>query len=71
MPDTNTKKSSISRSRASKCYRILREYFEDEPEANLVETLTDAMHWCDQIGTDFGQLLEQAYDQYQTESPKE
>lgn len=67
MPETNTKNSTTCQLRAAKCFRLLQEYFQDAPEANLVEFLTDAMHWCDQIGNDFGQLLEDAYEQFQVD----
>ena len=49
------------RSRRSKvCYSILKEYAADEPETNLADLLADAMHWCDQTGNSFDELLERA-----------
>jgi hypothetical protein len=50
--------------RAHRATSTIAEYGDDVDESNLIDLLTDAMHWCDLIGQDFHCLLAQACRHY-------
>ena len=51
-------------SRAKRCAEAVARYGDDMPEANLIDLLADAMHWCDHTGSDFHIALAQACRHY-------
>jgi hypothetical protein len=53
-------RSDCNTKRAARCSKVLDEYAEDMAECNLVDLLTDAMHWCRATGTPFQQAIELA-----------
>jgi hypothetical protein len=54
--------------RALTCDQALELYGdEDLPSVNLIDLLTDAMHWCDLNGESFEKLRRQAYQHYLAE----
>ena len=55
------------RERSFHCERPLETYEDDDLAANLIDLLTDAMHWCDQAGRDFHIALAQACRHYVNE----
>jgi hypothetical protein len=59
---------TIRQRRSMICYRNLKRYSTDEPETNLVDLLADAMHWCDQVGNDFDDILERARNHHWAET---
>ena len=50
--------------RASRCLAAVARYGDDEPEDNLIDLLTDAMHLCDREGFDFTIVLARAFRLY-------
>jgi len=50
--------------RAQRCQTALAVYADDAIESNLIDFLTDAMHWCDRYGADFHIALAQACRHY-------
>jgi len=57
--------------RAAKCQKALKRYRTDLIESNLIDFLTDAMHWCDLNGEDFHFAFAQACRHYVNESNNE
>ena len=57
--------------RATRCDRAIVKYGDDLPESNLIDLLTDAMHWCDANGGDFHIALAQACRHYLNELNEE
>lgn len=55
--------------RLAKCARALAAYGDDLPEANLIDFLSDAMHWCDTNGHEFQRLVERARQHFAEETP--
>ena len=53
-----------NRSRAERAATAISQYGNDSPDSNLIDLLTDAMHWCDQSGIDFHIALCQAARHY-------
>lgn len=54
--------------RVERCDEVLREYGDDLREANLIDFLTDAMHWCQAKGEDFDKKLELARSHFGAEA---
>jgi hypothetical protein len=50
--------------RADRCQKAITAYSDDDDHSNLVDFLTDAMHWCDANGADFHIALAQACRHY-------
>jgi hypothetical protein len=50
--------------RADNAWQSIAHYGDDLPESNLIDFLTDAMHWCDANGRDFHIALAQACRHY-------
>jgi hypothetical protein len=50
--------------RAKRFAEAVARYGDDMPEANLIDLLADAMHWCDHTGSDFHIALAQACRHY-------
>lgn len=50
--------------RADNAWQSIARYGDDVPESNLIDFLTDAMHWCDFTGHDFHHALAQASRHY-------
>ena len=42
---------------AQRCKSAIEDYSDDDPFTNLVDLMTDAMHWCDATGQDFHYAL--------------
>jgi len=55
---------SMNRQRAARCERALETYEDDDLPTNLIDILTDAMHWCDQRGENFHYVLATACKHY-------
>jgi hypothetical protein len=53
--------------RLERCQQALRVYSGDDIEANLVDFLADAMHWCDKNGRTFNDLLRTADEHFTLE----
>jgi hypothetical protein len=58
---------STIRDRSLRCERALKKSYNDDLVTNLIDFLTDAMHWCRCNGTDFQQTLDIAERHYQSE----
>jgi hypothetical protein len=56
-----------NRERSLHCERALETYEDDDLATNLIDLLTDAMHWCDHTGQDFHIALAQACRHYVNE----
>jgi hypothetical protein len=56
-----------ARARALRCHAVIRDYGDDLLDSNLIDLLTDAMHWCKAYGYSFEQSLLQARRHYETE----
>jgi hypothetical protein len=54
--------------RAARCAKVLDEYADDMAECNLVDLLTDAMHWCRATGTPFKEALKLARRHFTVET---
>ncbi len=50
--------------RADRCQKAITAYSDDDDHSNLVDFLTDAMHWADANGEDFHLALAQACRHY-------
>ena len=50
--------------RADNAWQAIARYGDDVPESNLIDFLTDAMHWTDRTGQDFHYALAQACRHY-------
>jgi hypothetical protein len=50
--------------RAERADKAITKYGTDELQTNLVDLLTDAMHWCDHNGEDFHIAIAQACRHY-------
>lgn len=50
--------------RAKRCNKALSAYSTDDTSTNLIDLLTDSMHWCDFTGQDFHIALAQACRHY-------
>jgi len=50
--------------RADRADKAIAKYGDDLSESNLIDLLTDAMHWCDGNGGDFQIALAQACRHY-------
>ena len=59
---------SVIRERALRCERALKSQYDDDLVTNLIDLLTDAMHWCTCNGTDFQQVFDIAERHYQFET---
>lgn len=57
--------------RAARCESAIANYGKDLPESNLIDFLTDAMHWCQSNGLSFDGKLELARDHFSAESSGE
>jgi hypothetical protein len=55
---------SDNETRASRFDKVVAIYGDDALDSNLIDLLTDAMHWCDQTGRDFHIALAQACRHY-------
>jgi hypothetical protein len=53
-----------NRQRADRADPIIRRYGDDLAESNLIDLLTDSMHWCDRNREDFHYVLSQACRHY-------
>ena len=53
--------------RAIRCDAAITKYGDDLPESNLIDLLTDAMHWCPLNDQDFHTLLHMAMRHYVAE----
>ncbi len=66
--DAETQKPTMptmsNENRAAKCDKAIASYGDDLLESNLIDFLTDAMHWCDHNGEDFHIALAQACRHY-------
>lgn len=56
--------SQSNQTRANRCDETLSGYSADDTFTNLIDLLTDAMHWCDFTGQDFHVALAQACRHY-------
>jgi hypothetical protein len=54
--------------RASRADEAISRYGDDVSESNVIDLLTDAMHWCDQYGEDSARMLAHAFQHYLSES---
>lgn len=54
--------------RAQRAARSISRYGDDIDEANLIDFLADAMHWCRQYGRDFDYCLRLAREHFDAES---
>lgn len=55
--------------RVSRCERALSTYTDDtDSDANLVDFLTDAMHWCEEHDREFDNMLRIAKDHFTVEA---
>jgi hypothetical protein len=59
---------STIRDRSLRCERTLKSHYDDDLVTNLIDLLTDAMHWCKCNGTDFQQVFDIAERHYQSET---
>lgn len=50
--------------RAVRADKVITAYGDDLRESNLIDLLTDAMHWCDDKHEDFHYILAQACRHY-------
>ncbi len=50
--------------RADRCQKAITAYSDDDDHSNLVDFLTDSMHWADANGEDFHLSLAQACRHY-------
>jgi hypothetical protein len=55
---------SNNETRASRFDKVVAIYGDDASDTNLIDLLTDAMHWCDHTGSDFHIALAQACRHY-------
>jgi hypothetical protein len=53
--------------RSLRCEQALKRSYRDDPVTNLIDLLTDAMHWCRCNGADFQQALDIAERHHQSE----
>jgi hypothetical protein len=53
---------------AQRAAQSINRYGDDMAEANLIDLLADAMHWCKQYGHDFEYCLRLAREHFDTES---
>ena len=53
--------------RARRCQKALTRYDKGSLDENLIDLLTDAMHWCDTTTFDFHHILAQACRHYVNE----
>jgi hypothetical protein len=54
--------------RALRAGKALKEYGDDLDESNLIDFLTDAMHWCDDSDEDFERCLRLARENHWAET---
>jgi hypothetical protein len=59
---------STIRARSLRCEQALKSQYDDDLVTNLIDLLTDAMHWCKCNGTDFQQAFDIAERHYQSET---
>jgi hypothetical protein len=59
---------STLRARSRRCEQALKSQYADDLVTNLIDFLTDAMHWCKCNGTDFQQVFDIAERHYQSET---
>ena len=57
----------INTQRARRCAHALTTYCDDDLRTNLVDFLTDAMHWCDQNDEDFDAAVNMARMHFEAE----
>jgi hypothetical protein len=55
---------SDNEKRASRFDEVVAGYGDDSPDENLIDMLTDAMHWADETGRDFHIAFAQACRHY-------
>ena len=55
---------SNNKTRASRFDKVVAIYGDDASDTNLIDLLTDAMHWCDHTAGDFHIALAQACRHY-------
>jgi hypothetical protein len=53
-----------NQNRSNRFEEVVIVYGDDESDANLIDLLADAMHWCDHTGRDFHIALAQACRHY-------
>jgi hypothetical protein len=58
---------STIRERSLRCELALKRSYDDDLVTDLIDFLTDAMHWCRCNGTDFEQVFDIAERHYQSE----
>jgi len=58
---------TTNQQRAKQADKAIAKYGDDVRESNLIDFLTDAMHWCDANGADFHIALAQACRHYVNE----
>ena len=56
--------TASNQQRADRCQQSITAYSDDDDHSNLVDLLTDAMHWCDANGEDFHIALAMACRHY-------
>ncbi|MBX9787800.1 MAG: hypothetical protein K2Y37_02700 [Pirellulales bacterium] len=54
--------------RAKRAAKSISRYVDDIDEANLIDLLADAMHWCNLNAEDFDRCLRMARDHFDAES---
>jgi hypothetical protein len=59
---------STIRERALRCEQALEKSYDDDLVTNLIDFLTDAMHWSRCNGTDFQQAFDIAARHFQSET---
>jgi hypothetical protein len=59
--------SNTNQMRTKRCDEALARYGNGSPDENLIDFLTDAMHWCDTTPIDFHHVLAQACRHYVNE----
>lgn len=57
--------------RVARCETAIAGYGDDLPESNLIDFLSDAMHWCQASGLDFDAKLDMARGHFSAETSGE
>jgi hypothetical protein len=57
--------------RVSRCEAAIASYGDEVPTTNLIDLLSDVMHWCQASGHKFDAMVEMARAHFSAETPKE
>lgn len=68
MTATSDDTDKLNIERAARCLTVLFSYTDFDPRTNLIDLLTDAMHWCRLNREDFDQALTMAREHFDAEA---